>query len=120
MFRQVSKLCRPSQYATLVTRSFFTTPALFDSRSKGKINYIFHFVPQQTNYVIERFGRYNRTAKPGFTIVLPFIEKIAYVQNLKQQIIKVQPQSGITEDVSYHSYANIIERTCKNGCRIVL
>jgi hypothetical protein len=95
--RQVSKLCRPSQFVKLASRSFYSTPVI---HSKGKVNFIFHFVPQQTNYVIERFGRYNRTAKPGFTIVLPLIEKIAYVQNLKQQIIKVKPQSGITEDVS--------------------
>jgi len=41
-------------------------------------------VPQQSAWVIERLGRYDRTLEPGLQIVVPLYERIAYRHNLKE------------------------------------
>jgi regulator of protease activity HflC (stomatin/prohibitin superfamily) len=42
-------------------------------------------VQQQTLLVVERFGQYNRILKPGLNIIIPFLERVAYVINLRTQ-----------------------------------
>ena len=56
------------------------------------------FVPQNSAYVVERFGKYNKTMEAGLNFLLPFIDKIAYVRNLKEQAVDVPSQSSITRD----------------------
>jgi len=46
-------------------------------------------VPQRTNYVVERLGRYNRTLDSGFHLLIPFIDKVAYQHTLKEEVIDV-------------------------------
>ncbi len=55
-------------------------------------------VPQNSAYVIERFGKYNRTLVAGLNFIIPFIDKIAYVRTLKEQAIDVPSQAAITKD----------------------
>src|SRR5215216_3831401 len=55
-------------------------------------------VPQRSAYIVERLGKYNRTLEAGFHILIPFIDKIAYRQNQKEQAIDVAPQICITKD----------------------
>jgi len=55
-------------------------------------------VPQNSAYVIERFGKYNRTLIAGLNFIIPFIDKIAYVRTLKEQAIDVPSQAAITKD----------------------
>lgn len=55
-------------------------------------------VPNQMNYIIESLGKYSRTLGAGFHILVPFIDKIAYKHNLKEQAIDVAPQMCITRD----------------------
>jgi len=40
-------------------------------------------VPQRSNFVVERLGKYSRTLDSGFHILIPFIDKVAYQQTLK-------------------------------------
>ena len=47
--------------------------------------------------VIERLGRYIRTANPGLTIIVPFIDKIRKV-DMREQVVDVPPQEVITKD----------------------
>jgi regulator of protease activity HflC (stomatin/prohibitin superfamily) len=47
--------------------------------------------------LIERFGRYNRFAKPGFSWVIPLIERLVQV-NVTEQMVDAQPQEIITND----------------------
>ena len=47
--------------------------------------------------LIERFGKYNREAKPGLNIVIPWIEKLIIV-DMREQVIDVPPQEVITKD----------------------
>lgn len=58
----------------------------------------FKVVPQRSVYIVERLGKYSRTLDAGFHILLPFIDKIAYRQNLKEQAIDVASQICITKD----------------------
>jgi regulator of protease activity HflC (stomatin/prohibitin superfamily) len=55
-------------------------------------------VPQQSAYVVESLGRYSRTLQAGFHILFPFIERIAYKHNLKEEAIDIAEQICITRD----------------------
>jgi len=58
----------------------------------------FKIVPQRSVYIIERLGKYSRSLDAGFHILIPFIDKVAYKQNLKEQAIDVASQMCITKD----------------------
>ena len=55
-------------------------------------------VPQQAAFVVERLGKYSKTFQAGFHILMPFIDRIAYRQTLKEQPIDVAEQVCITKD----------------------
>jgi regulator of protease activity HflC (stomatin/prohibitin superfamily) len=55
-------------------------------------------VPQQSAYVVESLGRYSRTIQAGFHILIPFVERIAYKHNLKEEAIDIPEQICITKD----------------------
>ena len=55
-------------------------------------------VPQQSAYVIESLGKYSRTLKAGFHILIPFLEKISYRHSLKERAIDIAEQVCITSD----------------------
>lgn len=55
-------------------------------------------VPEQETFIIERLGKYTTTLEAGFHLLVPFIDKVAYKQNLKEEAIDVSPQVCITSD----------------------
>lgn len=55
-------------------------------------------VPQQHAWVIERFGKYNRSLEPGLSIVIPFMDRVAYKHRLTEFPIDIPPQVCITRD----------------------
>src|SRR5262245_34658806 len=55
-------------------------------------------VPQQSAYVVETLGRYSRTIQAGFHILFPFVERVAYRMNLKEEALDVPEQVCITKD----------------------
>ena len=55
-------------------------------------------VPQARAGVIERLGRYNRTLTPGLAIVVPFVDRLRPLIDLREQVVSFQPQPVITED----------------------
>ncbi len=55
-------------------------------------------VPQQSAYVVETLGRYNRTIQAGFHILVPFIDRVAYRHNLKEEAMDIPEQVCITRD----------------------
>ncbi len=55
-------------------------------------------VPQQSAYVIERLGKFSRTVRAGFHILIPFIERVAYRHTLKEQAADIAEQICITKD----------------------
>jgi hypothetical protein len=59
---------------------------------------IIKFVRQQEVLVIERLGRYNRTLTAGINIVWPAVERVAYVFDMREQVMDVPAQDAITKD----------------------
>ncbi|MCK5003731.1 MAG: paraslipin [Candidatus Aminicenantes bacterium] len=55
-------------------------------------------IPNQWAFIIERLGKYAGTLGPGFHLLIPFIDKVAYKHSLKEVAIDVPPQSCITKD----------------------
>ena len=55
-------------------------------------------VPQRSNFVVERLGKYSRTLDSGFHILIPFIDKVAYQHTLKEEVIDVARQNCVTRD----------------------
>jgi regulator of protease activity HflC (stomatin/prohibitin superfamily) len=56
------------------------------------------FVPQNRAFVVERFGKYHATREAGLNFIIPFIDRVAADRSLKEQVIDVPSQSGITKD----------------------
>src|SRR5438094_2582983 len=55
-------------------------------------------IPQARAGVIERLGRYHRTLNPGLAIVVPFVDRLRPLIDLREQVVSFPPQPVITED----------------------
>jgi regulator of protease activity HflC (stomatin/prohibitin superfamily) len=55
-------------------------------------------VPQARAGVVERLGRYARTLEPGLTLIIPFIDRVKPLIDLREQVVTFPPQPVITED----------------------
>ena len=55
-------------------------------------------VPQSKAYIVERLGTYQSTCHTGIHFLLPVIDKVAKVVNLKEQVVDFPPQPVITKD----------------------
>ncbi|MGW1994857.1 SPFH domain-containing protein [Embleya sp. NPDC001921] len=55
-------------------------------------------IPQASAAIVERFGRYTRTLHAGLNILVPFIDRIRQMIDLREQVVPFPPQPVITED----------------------
>jgi regulator of protease activity HflC (stomatin/prohibitin superfamily) len=55
-------------------------------------------IPQARAGIVERLGRYNRTLTPGLSILVPFVDRLAPLIDLREQVVSFPPQPVITED----------------------
>jgi regulator of protease activity HflC (stomatin/prohibitin superfamily) len=55
-------------------------------------------IPQARAGVVERLGRYSRTLTPGLAIVVPFVDRVRPLLDLREQVVSFDPQPVITED----------------------
>lgn len=55
-------------------------------------------VPQARAGVVERLGRYTRTQGPGLTFLLPFVDRMRPLIDLREQVVSFPPQPVITSD----------------------
>ena len=55
-------------------------------------------VPQQSAFVVERFGRYHATLEPGLNFIVPVFDRVAYRHSLKEVPLDVPEQVCITKD----------------------
>ncbi|KAK6457284.1 uncharacterized protein RJT20DRAFT_38707 [Scheffersomyces xylosifermentans] len=70
----------------------------FFQREQLPTNTIIRFVPQQTAWIVERMGKFHRILQPGLTFLIPVLDKITYVQSLKESAIEIPSQNAITSD----------------------
>jgi len=55
-------------------------------------------VPTQSAYIVERLGQYSKTLGPGFHALVPFIDRVAFIRDLKEETVDVPPQECFTRD----------------------
>ncbi|MFO7845880.1 MAG: stomatin-like protein [Balneolaceae bacterium] len=59
---------------------------------------LFIIVEMREEVIQERLGKYKKTLKPGFHFMIPFIDRAAYRQEMREQVIDVPSQTCITKD----------------------
>jgi len=64
----------------------------------GVLSRTYRIVPQQRVGIIQRLGKYHRTATAGLAVVVPFIDKMLPYLDLREQVVSFQPQPVITKD----------------------
>lgn len=68
------------------------------------IIFIFHLfrsirlVPTKSAYIVERLGKYHSTLDAGFHALIPFVDNVAYIHDLKEESIDVPPQDCFSRD----------------------
>jgi regulator of protease activity HflC (stomatin/prohibitin superfamily) len=55
-------------------------------------------IPQARAGIVERFGKYQQTLDAGLKVIVPFIDKVRYLIDLREQVVSFPPQPVITED----------------------
>ncbi|MDH4128373.1 MAG: paraslipin [Spirochaetota bacterium] len=55
-------------------------------------------VPTRSAYIVERLGKYKTTLEAGLHLLIPFLDKVVYIQDLKEHTISVDPQECFTQD----------------------
>lgn len=83
---------------SLFSKTSNLPPLSYIPRPSLPANTIIRFVPQQTAWIVERMGKFNRILDPGLAILWPFLDRIAYVKSLKENAIEIPSQSAITAD----------------------
>jgi regulator of protease activity HflC (stomatin/prohibitin superfamily) len=77
--------------ATILLVVFVVLVVLVISRS-------IRIVPQATAGIVERFGRYHRTLNAGLNMVMPFVDRLRPLIDLREQVVSFPPQPVITRD----------------------
>ena len=65
-------------------------------RHNTPLNTVVMFVPQQEAWVVERMGKFHRVLEPGVNVLVPVLDRVKYVQSLKEIAIDIPQQSAIT------------------------
>ena len=55
-------------------------------------------MPQARAGIVERLGRYQRTLNPGLALLVPFVDRLRPLIDLREQVVSFPPQPVITED----------------------
>jgi len=55
-------------------------------------------IPQARAGIVERWGRYDRTLLPGLAVLIPFMDRLKPLIDLREQVVSFPPQPVITED----------------------
>ena len=62
------------------------------------VKFSIRLVPQNRAYVVERFGKYNKTMEAGLNVLIPLVDSVGYDRSLKEQAFDVPSQGAITRD----------------------
>ncbi|NWR41364.1 STML2 protein, partial [Regulus satrapa] len=86
------------QHSQQLKRAAGLAPAPCRRNSGLPMNIGVLFVPQQEAWVVERMGKFHRILEPGLNFLIPLLDRIRYVQSLKEIVINVPEQSAVTLD----------------------
>ncbi|NWY20044.1 STML2 protein, partial [Aphelocoma coerulescens] len=86
------------QHSQQLKRAARLAPAPCRWNSGLPVNIGVLFVPQQEAWVVERMGKFHRILEPGLNFLIPLLDRIRYVQSLKEIVINVPEQSAVTLD----------------------
>uniref|UniRef100_A0A4W6C448 Stomatin (EPB72)-like 2 n=1 Tax=Lates calcarifer TaxID=8187 RepID=A0A4W6C448_LATCA len=96
----IRTLCRAGgallQQTQRIAPRLWVTPAQQRWASSLPMNTVVLFVPQQEAWVVERMGRFHRILEPGLNFLIPLLDRIRYVQSLKEIVIDVPEQSAVS------------------------
>jgi len=67
-------------------------------RRRTGCNSIINFVPHQEAWVVERMGKSHKILESGINVLSPFVDRIAYIQSLKEAAVEIPEQEAITQD----------------------
>ncbi|GMR53600.1 hypothetical protein PMAYCL1PPCAC_23795 [Pristionchus mayeri] len=70
----------------------------FEQKFVHTTNTLVNFVPQQQAWVVERMGKFYKVLEPGVNVLIPGIDRIKYVQSLKEVAIEIPQQGAVTLD----------------------
>ena len=72
-------------------------PSRYSNRNLP-VNLGVRVVPQQSAWVVERFGKFHKVLEPGLHLLIPVVDVIAYVHSLKEEALPIGNQTAITRD----------------------
>src|SRR3954464_12779079 len=78
--------------AALIVLILVAAPPLF-TLSRG-----IRIVPQARAGIVERLGRYQRTLDAGLALIVPYVDRMKPLIDLREQVVSFPPQPVITED----------------------
>lgn len=70
--------------------------------------YSIKLVPTKKAYIVERLGNYHKTLEAGFHALIPFVDKVTFIRDLKETTIDVPPQDCFTKDEVYVEVDGVI------------
>ncbi|XP_012060750.1 PREDICTED: stomatin-like protein 2, mitochondrial [Atta cephalotes] len=85
-------------FASVENKMFSSVTQNSRYKPLNPINTVIMFVPQQQAWIVERMGKFHKILEPGLNILLPIIDRVKYVQVLKELAIDVPQQSAVTSD----------------------
>lgn len=98
---RIGAIATPRRLFFLVNnRRFFSSDPVRRtwSPAAAKAHFGVAVVPQQSAWVIERFGKFYTILTPGFHFLIPIVDRVAYLHSLKEEAISISNQTAITKD----------------------
>ena len=65
---------------------------------QSSANTVLNVCPAGSCMVIERLGKFHRVQQPGLFLALPWVDRIAYVVDMREKAMEIEPQPAITKD----------------------